>query len=85
MTDQVHSHKEVMAVLGLIWEEVLETTVNDPDENFIDLGGDSLLALVIANRAQEAGLTMPPSGVLRRPTLRELTEAVMDPRLFEQW
>ncbi|MFG2617347.1 phosphopantetheine-binding protein [Streptomyces sp. NPDC048507] len=85
MATQAHSHEELMAVLRQIWEDVLETTVDDPDENFIDLGGDSLLALVVANRAQEAGLTMPPTGVLRRPTLRELTAAVMDPRQFEQW
>ncbi|MEU8461074.1 phosphopantetheine-binding protein [Streptomyces sp. NPDC029003] len=85
MTTQARSYEELLAVLRRIWEDVLETTVEDPDENFIDLGGDSLLALVVASRAQEAGLTMPPTGVLRRPTLRGLAEAVMDPSQFEQW
>ncbi|MEU9005191.1 phosphopantetheine-binding protein [Streptomyces sp. NPDC048551] len=85
MTTQARSHEELLAVLRRIWEDVLETTVEDPDENFIDLGGDSLLALVVASRAQEAGLTMPPTAVLRRPTLRGLAEAVMDPSQFEQW
>ncbi len=85
MTSHVQSREEVFAVLRRIWEEVLETPVDDPEENFIELGGDSLLALVVADRAQEAGLSMPPTGVLRRPTLRELTDAVLDPHQFEHW
>jgi len=30
-------------------------------------------------------LTLPPSGVLRRPTLHSLTEAVLDPHRFDDW
>ncbi|MEV7615049.1 acyl carrier protein [Streptomyces sp. NPDC089799] len=85
MTIQAQSGDRVLETLRRIWEEVLETPVDDPDDNFIDLGGDSLLALVVANRAQEEGIDMPPTGVLRRPTLRELTAAVLDPSRFEQW
>ncbi len=85
MAPHVQSREEVFAVLRGIWEEVLEAPVDDPEENFIELGGDSLLALVVADRAEEAGLSMPPTGVLRRPTLRELTDAVLDPHLFEHW
>ncbi|AKJ10261.1 hypothetical protein ABB07_09610 [Streptomyces incarnatus] len=69
--------------LRKIWEEVLGIPVEDVDADFFDLGGDSLLALAISTRAIESGLAMPRSGVLRRSTLRQLAEAVEDPRLFE--
>lgn len=85
MTADVRSREEVLGLLRRIWEEVLETAVDDAEENFFDVGGDSLLALVVANRAEEAGLAMPPTGVLRRPTLHDLTEAVLDPRQFDHW
>ncbi|WP_043472926.1 acyl carrier protein [Kitasatospora sp. MBT66] len=70
--------------LRSIWEEVLGTPVGDLDADFFDLGGDSLLALAISTRAIESGLDMPRSAVLRRSTLRQLAEAVEDPRLFDR-
>lgn len=77
------SFDDTLGLLREIWEEVLETEVDDPDENFFDCGGDSLLALVVARQAIEAGLPMPRSGVLRQPTLRGLAAAVLDPDRFE--
>ncbi|MGW2055911.1 acyl carrier protein [Streptomyces sp. NPDC001840] len=78
-------YKDVLEALRKIWSEVLESPVEDPDQDFFELGGDSLLALVVARQAQDAGFAMPPSGVLRRPTLRLLTEAVLDSDKFETW
>lgn len=69
-------------VLQEIWQEVLNIKIDDLDANFFDLGGDSLLALAIASSANERGMGMPRSGVLRRPTLRLLAEAVSNPQLF---
>ncbi|MGW6917097.1 phosphopantetheine-binding protein [Kitasatospora sp. NPDC054939] len=78
------SDKGTVETLRGIWEDVLGIPVDDPDADFFDLGGDSLLALAISTRAIESGLDMPRSAVLRRSTLRELAEAVEDPRLFER-
>ena len=41
-----------------------------------------MLALEAAAQARRAGLSMPTSGVLRRPVLRDLAEGVLDPTLF---
>jgi len=82
MTTVERNYEQALAALRGIWEDVLETTVDDPDQDFFDAGGDSLLALTIAHRAGEAGLDMPRSGVLRKPTLRELAEAVCSPNGF---
>ncbi|MEU9980968.1 phosphopantetheine-binding protein [Streptomyces sp. NPDC050856] len=85
MTAAERTTEEVLRILREIWEDVLETPVEGPDQDFFELGGDSLLALIVASRAEEAGLSMPPSGVLRQPTLRGLAEAVVDPARFESW
>lgn len=67
-----------------IWEQELGVTVESVDDDFFDLGGDSITALAIAGRARREGLEMPRSAVLRRPTLRLLAEAVADPSLFDE-
>ncbi|SEM10492.1 phosphopantetheine-binding protein [Streptacidiphilus jiangxiensis] len=85
MTAAVQPIDEALETLRRIWEEVLDVPVTSPEENFFELGGDSMLALIVASRAGKAGLAMPPSGVLRQPTLRGLAEAVLDPALFENW
>jgi phthiocerol/phenolphthiocerol synthesis type-I polyketide synthase E len=69
--------------LRAIWEEVLEVDVTDIDADFFDLGGDSLLAILVANRAIESGIALPRSAVLRLPTLRQLAAGASDPTLFE--
>ena len=79
------SYEDVFATLSQIWSEILEIPVEGSDEDFFELGGDSLLALAVARRAQESGLSMPLSGVLRQPTLRALTEAVIDTSRFNTW
>ncbi|HKN54685.1 MAG: hypothetical protein AUG49_05340 [Catenulispora sp. 13_1_20CM_3_70_7] len=61
-----------------IWEEQLGFAVLNEDENFFDLGGDSLMALTVAKRAAEMGIPVTPAAVLKHPTLRELAASVSD-------
>jgi aryl carrier-like protein len=75
------SYEEALATLRALWEDALERPVTD-DDDFFELGGDSILALSVAGRAAQTGLSLPRTAVLRRPTLRLLAEAVVDPRLF---
>lgn len=64
------------AELTGIWESVLGVPVG-PDDNFFDLGGNSLYAIRLASAMRERGL---PPVALRRlylsPTVRSLSEAV---------
>jgi acyl carrier protein len=54
--------------IAAIWEVLLEREVA-PDEDFFDLGGDSLLAVEAAVALQEAGYSnLSVSAVLRWPT-----------------
>jgi phthiocerol/phenolphthiocerol synthesis type-I polyketide synthase E len=68
----------VLDRLRHIWEEQLGFSVLDVDEDFFDLGGDSLMALSIAKRAAEVGIPLTAAAVLKHPTLRELAASVSD-------
>jgi hypothetical protein len=66
---------DLLPRLTQIWEAELGVTVT-PDDDFFDLGGDSLLALAVARRANAAGIPMQPGAVLRHSTVAALAEAV---------
>ncbi|MDF3293283.1 non-ribosomal peptide synthetase [Streptomyces silvisoli] len=62
--------------LAALWEEALRTAVGAEDD-FFSLGGDSLRALHIASRANEAfGVTLTPRDVLVCRTVAALAELV---------
>jgi hypothetical protein len=66
---------EVVPRLTAIWEAELGVAVT-PDDDFFDLGGDSLLALMVARQATAAGMPMQAGAVLRHPTVAALADAV---------
>jgi len=63
------------AQLAAIWKEILGVSEVRPEDSFYDLGGDSLSAVTVALRAEQAGL---PSGVMHMMfdgrSLREIGE-----------
>jgi len=61
--------------LGGIWEVLLEVGVR-PEDDFFDLGGDSLLVVELVTRAREAGLDMKVADVFDNPILGDLAQAV---------
>jgi phthiocerol/phenolphthiocerol synthesis type-I polyketide synthase E len=66
---------DLLPRLTAIWEAELGVAVA-PDDDFFDLGGDSLLALAVARRATAAGMPMQPGAVLRHSTVAALAHAV---------
>lgn len=73
--------EDLLSRMTRIWVDVLEIESLSIDDDFFDLGGDSLLALKIASAAAAEGLPVRPSEVLRRLTVRELVDALEDPAL----
>ncbi|MFI7221289.1 phosphopantetheine-binding protein [Micromonospora maritima] len=61
-------------VLRRIWIEILEDEDITDDDNFLAIGGDSMMALEVASRARELGLEVSDSAVLRHPVLRDLAD-----------
>ncbi|GIF45978.1 thioesterase domain-containing protein [Asanoa ferruginea] len=69
--------------LGGIWEALLEAEVQ-PDDDFFDLGGDSLLVVELVTRARQAGLQIKVGDVFDNPVLRDLAAAVGLPGAEDQ-
>ncbi|MEW2513259.1 non-ribosomal peptide synthase/polyketide synthase [Streptomyces sp. NPDC046870] len=69
--------------LAALWEEVLQTSVGAEDDWF-ELGGDSLRALLVASRANDAfGVTLTPRDVLVSRTVAALADLVEEQVLSE--
>jgi Phosphopantetheine attachment site len=61
-----------------IWREVLGTDAGGRDDDFFDVGGDSMLALRVEELAARDGLPIDVRDVFLAPTIRALVERVRD-------
>ncbi|WP_331733678.1 amino acid adenylation domain-containing protein (plasmid) [Embleya sp. NBC_00888] len=67
------SHDDpVTATLARLWADILGDPPEGPEANFFSGGGDSLKAVLFANRAQRAGLRLTVHDVLHQRTLGRL-------------
>ncbi|MFS8097174.1 non-ribosomal peptide synthetase [Lentzea alba] len=65
--------------VGLVWREVLGVPSADPADNFIDSGGNSILAIQLASRLRERlAIDLGPTDVLLADSLAELADRVRD-------
>ncbi|MGB5833944.1 MAG: amino acid adenylation domain-containing protein [Thiohalocapsa sp.] len=65
--------------LASIWRSVLGVRWVGVEDNFYDLGGDSLAAIRIASRATEQGLAMNATELFHHQTIASLALAVRNP------
>ncbi|MEQ1862554.1 MAG: amino acid adenylation domain-containing protein [Chthoniobacteraceae bacterium] len=61
--------------LAAIWRRVLRIERVGVHDNFFDLGGDSILSILVVAQARQAGLTLSPKLLFDRPTISELAAA----------
>ncbi|MEA2695450.1 MAG: hypothetical protein QOJ16_4837 [Acidobacteriota bacterium] len=61
--------------LAALWAEVLGVEAVGEDDDFFELGGDSILVLKLCDRARELGLPLTPKAVYLHPTIAELLAA----------
>src|ERR1041385_3747391 len=59
-------------VLAGIWGEGLGAERGGGHDNYFELGGDSILSILIATRARRAGLELTPRDLFRHQTVAEL-------------
>ncbi|KAL1853058.1 putative NRPS-like protein biosynthetic cluster [Paecilomyces lecythidis] len=66
-----------ITLLGL-WCSLLELTTDliNKEDNFFDLGGDSILAMRLVGAAREEGLTLTVADVFRNPVFEDMLEVV---------
>jgi non-ribosomal peptide synthase protein (TIGR01720 family) len=62
-------------VLGQIWMDVLQVERVSAEDNFFQLGGDSILCIQVVARAARSGITIVPKDFYTTQTLRELAAA----------
>ena len=63
--------------LAEIWENVLQQTPIGIDDDFLDLGGNSLLAARIFDAVEaQCAVTQPPSILFSAPTIRALAQLI---------
>jgi len=62
-------------VLAAIWADLLRLPEVGIHDDFLELGGDSLLAMRVVFRAAEAGITLTARQLVAQPTIAELCAA----------
>jgi amino acid adenylation domain-containing protein/non-ribosomal peptide synthase protein (TIGR01720 family) len=64
------------ALLVEIWKEVLGVERVGVHDNFLELGGDSILSLRVIIRANQVGMRLTPGQLFQRQTVAELASVV---------
>lgn len=75
------SRDEMVGLLGVmqaIWRDVLQADEVYPDDDFFELGGDSLMSINVVARAREQGVVMKPTDLFDFPRLSELCERITE-------
>jgi non-ribosomal peptide synthase protein (TIGR01720 family) len=67
---------ETERLLGGLWQDLLGIEAVGVDDDFFELGGDSLIGLQVIARAGEAGLKLTVGQLFEHPTLRALAVVV---------
>ena len=68
-------HTQAEQTLMKIWAEVLKVDQVGVNDNFFDLGGDSILGTLILARAAQAGIKFSPRELFEHQTISALTNA----------
>jgi thioesterase domain-containing protein/acyl carrier protein len=72
--------------LSHIWEEVLSVPRIGINDNFFELGGQSLLALRLMRRLEQAfGRNLPPAILFQAPTIEKLAVLLRDEEGVPRW
>ncbi|WP_455926425.1 amino acid adenylation domain-containing protein, partial [Pseudomonas putida] len=65
---------ELESQLAAIWQAVLKVEHVGPQDNYFELGGDSILSLQIISRIRKLGHKLSPKQLFERQSVRELAQ-----------
>jgi amino acid adenylation domain-containing protein/non-ribosomal peptide synthase protein (TIGR01720 family) len=74
---RVRPKTEVEEVLSRVWGEVLGRERVGVEENFFEIGGDSILSIQAVARGREAGVEVTPRQMFERQTIAALAEVAI--------
>ena len=70
------SSSRLEATLADIWSEVLGIDPPAPDQNFFDIGGDSIKSIALYSLAERRGLKIGPTDIFEHQTISELARHI---------
>jgi non-ribosomal peptide synthase protein (TIGR01720 family) len=70
---------EIEATLTAIWSAVLGMEPIAVDDNFFEIGGDSILSIQVVAKARQAGLKLAPAQLFQHQTIAELATSITGP------
>lgn len=71
----------IARAVSRVWQEVLEAPLGDPDDDFFDVGGDSLKAITVMIELERAlGLELPLTLINEAPRFADLCAALREQR-----
>jgi len=77
---------EFVPLLTAIWEDMLRIQPITPDQNYFDLGGDSILAVQMFTRIeQEFKVKLPLATLFDAPTIQELARVLQEENSSQGW
>jgi amino acid adenylation domain-containing protein/non-ribosomal peptide synthase protein (TIGR01720 family) len=74
-TGYVAPRNDREATLAAIWQRVLKLKQVGIHDHFFELGGDSILSIIVVSQARQAGLPFTPKQLFDHPTIAELAAA----------
>jgi phthiocerol/phenolphthiocerol synthesis type-I polyketide synthase E len=82
-TSYVAPATEMEQTLAAIWQEILGIETAGVHDNFFELGGDSVQAIQIVAKANQAGIRLSPQQLFQYQTISELAAASQTDRVVE--
>jgi non-ribosomal peptide synthase protein (TIGR01720 family) len=74
---------DIQQTLIEIWQDALGIEPIGVDDNYFELGGDSVVSLQVVSRANLAGIKLTPGQVFRHQTIAELAEVATETSIAE--
>ncbi len=68
------SNDDLQNRLSAVWCEVLDMEYIRPDDDYFELGGDSISSIQIISRAAKQGMDFTPADLMEHSTIRELAD-----------
>ena len=69
---------EKQTILAQVWEDVLGIDNISIDENFFELGGDSIKAIQISSKLLKHGISLELKHLFQSPSIKELSKAIKE-------
>ncbi len=82
-TEFVAPSTEQESILANVWQELLNTEKVGVNDNFFEMGGDSILAIQMIARVRQHGLQITPVQLFKHQTILELAAVISSAPIIE--